>query len=105
MRVAMATGQPPAAVWRAPYRQTLHAFFHIQQTDRFADLRTRGNALHLASLVGIAFHEPKRLNDAHQKLLADAGFFLSPEASKTEAMKLVDEIRALDAAGGWRVMQ
>jgi hypothetical protein len=101
----MATGQAPAAVWRAPYRRTLHAFYHIQQHDRFGDLRARGNALHLSSLMALAFHEPKRLNEEHQRLLADAGFFASPEDARSEAMKLADEIRAIDTIGAWEATQ
>lgn len=101
MRVAMATAQAPSAVWRAPYRRTLHEYFHIQQQDRFADLRARGNALHLASLVGLAVNEPKKLNDEHQRLLMEAGFFPSVETSKNEAIEFAKELLVIDKNNEW----
>lgn len=94
-----------AAVARAPYRETLYEFYHLQQIDRVDDLRVRGRSLHLAGLVALAFHEPKRLTDEHRSLLVAAGMTTPPDTARADALAFIAEIAKADAAGAWVPMK
>lgn len=102
MRVSVATGQPPVALWRAPYRRTLYEFYHLDQQDRFEDLRARSRAIYAASLMSLAFNEPKRIGDEHRRLLADMGRTVSDDDARANHLALIAEVEQVDRAGGWQ---
>lgn len=79
---------------------TLWSHEHQQQQDYFDGLRDRGKAINGASLMSLAFHEPKRLNEESRKLMSSAG--LVKIATPDEAAQLVKEMRALEARGAFK---
>lgn len=101
LRVSVATGQAPAALWHAPYRRTLYEFYHLDQQDRLADIRSRGQALHMSTLMALAFHEPKRLREEHQRLLADAGLLPSADEMRAAGESMLQEL----VEAGWTVAE
>jgi hypothetical protein len=102
MRVSVATGQSPGALWRAPYRRTLYEFYHLEQIERFEDLRTRGRAIQEASLMALAFHDPKRLPQEHRRLLAELAPPISDAQARADAAALIADVARVDRAGAWR---
>jgi hypothetical protein len=102
MRVAIATGQSPAALWRAPYRRTLYEFYHLEQIERHEDFRVRGRALSAAGLTALAFHEPKRLAGEHQRLLSDMRPRISDDEARANAMALIADVARADKSGAWQ---
>lgn len=99
--MAVATGRSIRAVRAAPYVETLYEFLHLQQQDRIEELRERGRALQSASLMALAFHEPKRLQEEHRRLMVDSGLTVPPAVSREHALALVAEVGQIDNAGGW----
>ena len=100
MRVARELHRDVSSVAGDPYVLTLWTFFHLDQHERVDSIKERGRALNLGSLMAIAFHEPKRLNDEQRRLLADAGMLPSPEAARERALPIIEAVAAMDRAEG-----
>lgn len=104
MYVAVSCRGDAVALLRAPYHQTVWAYCHLLQRDRLEDLRDRGRELRTAGLMTLAFHEPKKLNEEHQRLLAAAGLLGAPESpddARARALALVADVARVDSAGAW----
>lgn len=82
---------------RAPYHVTLWTYLHLQQREKLEGFKDRGHALYVASLMTYAFHDPKKLNDEHQRLLASAGQVPTPEAAIRRAEGIIQAVAKLDA--------
>lgn len=54
--------------------------------------------------MALAFHEPKRLQEEHRRLLVDAGLTVPPAVSREHALALVQEVGQIDKTDGWTEM-
>jgi hypothetical protein len=78
---------------RRPYHRTLWTWLQLQEQERFEEIKDRGRMLHMAGLLAVAFHEPKKLSDEHHRLMKDAGMLPTPE----EAIENVSDVMAFMA--------
>jgi len=58
---------------RRPWEYVLYWYFVLQERDRRERWQERMQRLDTASLIAIAFHEPKRLADERASAIAAAG--------------------------------
>ena len=76
---------------RRPYYRTLWTWVQLQEHERIEEIAERSRMLHMAGLLAIAFHEPKKLADEHHRLLKDSGMLPTPD----EAIENVQDVIAM----------
>lgn len=94
VRVASALSQPVLAVAGQPYALTLWTFGRLREIERFREINTMGDRLHLASLTAFAYHEPKKLSQEHQRFERLAGLLPSIEETKAKGLAILNADRA-----------
>lgn len=102
--VARATGQPFHVVAKRPFAETMYVALHLQELDWRDDMRARFGRLESAAFAGVAFNEPKKLQDIHRRMVADARprpTVDDLERRRDDALALLAEIQQIDAAGTW----
>lgn len=96
------------AVADAPFVRTLWTDYHIRQRESHNELRARGRQLNEAGLMAMGFHEPKKLQVEHQRLMSDirerSGEQPSVDEIRAQALALMEEIHRIDAAKAWAVV-
>lgn len=85
---------------REPYAHTLWMYYQLEEHTRIDRFAERAGSLDLASLVALAFHEPKKLGDANQQLLDDAHLTPSADDALAAAQETIEAMKQLDAGGG-----
>jgi hypothetical protein len=80
-----------------PYYRTLWTFFQVQEVERIDALRERGRQLHVAGLLALAFHEPKRLAEEHHTLMHDAGMLPTEDEALEGVVDVIEAMRRIDA--------
>ena len=97
--MAVAVGRLPREIMREPYAHTLWMFYQLEEHTRIDQYAERARSLDLAGLVACAFHEPKKLSDANQQLLDDAGLTPSVDDALAKAEETIAAMKQLDAIG------
>lgn len=83
--MAQETGQSVREVARESYAVTLWTFRQLQDIGRIERVRHLGERIDTAALMAMAFHEPKRLQDAEREYRQQAGLDLSRDAALAKA--------------------
>lgn len=71
------------------YAVSLYTFLQNEDARRLERLMDEGARLDLAGLVAIAFHEPKKLSDAHDSLKRKLSLVPSRDDALKRAVKLL----------------
>lgn len=82
---------------RRPYYRTLWTYLQLQEVERIDALKKRGNELHVAGLLAIAFHEPKKLGDEYHRWMDELGMLPTAEEAIDRAQDVIAAVQALDA--------
>lgn len=87
------------AALRAPFDETLEAFYQLLQHERILQFAERAQQLHGAGLTAMAMHEPKLLSDEQDRLRDDLGMNPSIEETAARARAMIADLAKIDAAG------
>lgn len=97
-RVASAYSRPFMDVAREPFALTLFCFLLISEHERINGLLTKFRDLNVAGLQAVAFHEPKKLQDASRDLQREAGMLEDPSAARARGEAMLAELAGVE----WR---
>lgn len=91
-------------VARAPFAETAWAYVQLLEAEEFEALNAESDRLHAASLMAIAFNEPKRLEDERLSLLARMRdrSARAMHAARTRAQAMVERIQRGQVLSGDR---
>lgn len=97
-----------AAVADAPYHRTLWTHYQLRQREALDELRARGRQLSGAALNAMGFHEPKKLQAEHERLMSDirarSGEQPTVDEIRAHALALMMDIQRADDAGAWEMV-
>lgn len=100
VKVATATGQRVEDVLNGSLAVALWTWWELQQIEDEARVQRLGERVDLASMIGMAFNDPKKLQEQERRYLKAAGL-LQPMMQKAKALALdtVAKVKARRAGG------